>query len=347
MEDKGPITLPRAGKQGKMRIIALEEHFATMPFLEGPGHETKKQAEIKDNPQAAERAAKLIGILCDIGDGRIAEMDAAGIDMQVLSLLTPGVEQLDSSEAVKLARNINDHLAEAIQRHPDRFAGLAALPIQAPEIAAQELERMVHEHGFKGASINGHSRGRYLDETFFWPILERAEALQVPLYIHPTPPPQAVIDAYYTGNFPLEVTALLKKAGWGWHIETATHVLRLILSGAFDHYPNLQIMIGHLGEGIPFMMSRTDSMLSPQITKLKHPVSTYIRQNIYYTFGGFNFIHPFFDLLLQVGAERIMFSTDYPYGSLKTARDFLLQLPVSPADKERIAHGNAERLLKI
>ncbi len=335
------------GKSKKTRIIALEEHFATVPFFEGPGLPTKKQSQSKDNPEVAAKAAKTMDIVCDIGEGRIADMDAAGIDMQVLSLLTPGVEQLDAPEAVKLARDTNDRLSEAVRRHPDRFAGLAAVPTPAPEIAAQELERTVREYGYKGASVNGHSRGRYLDDSFFWPILERAEALRVPLYIHPTPPPQPVIDAYYTGNFPSEVTFILQRAGWGWHIETAVHVLRLILSGAFDRYPGLQVMIGHLGEAIPFMMSRIDFMIHPELTKLKHPISTYLRENLYYTFGGFNFTHPFFDLLLQVGAERIMFSTDYPYGSLKTAHDFLDHLPISQTDRERIAHGNAEHLLRL
>jgi uncharacterized protein len=347
MEIEKLKVVSRVQKPTGMRIIALEEHFATAPFLDGPGLSIKKRSLVKDNPEAAERAAKLIDIYCDIGDGRIAEMNAAGIDMQVLSLLTPGVEQLDASEATKLARDTNDRLAQAIQRHPDRFAGLAAIPTPAPELAAQELERTVREYGFKGAVINGHSRGRYLDDNFFWPILERAEALHIPLYIHPTPPPQTVIDAYYTGNFSSEVTAVLSRIGWGWHIETAVHVLRLILSGAFDRYPDLQVIIGHLGEGIPFMMPRIDLTLPPELTKLKHPISTYLCENLYYTFGGFNFTQPFTNLLLQIGAGRIIFSTDYPYGSLKVAYDFLNSLPISLSDKERIAHGNAERLLKI
>ena len=346
MEDRRK-TLALSAKTKNMRFIAIEEHFATAPILEGPGLPGSNQSKSSGNPEAVARVAKIRNMICDISEGRIADMDSAGIDMQVLSLVTPGVEQLEASEAVRLARDTNDRLAKAVRRHPDRLAGLATLPTPAPEIAAQELERAVREYGFKGAVINGHSRGRYLDDNFFWPILERAEALQVPLYLHPTPPPQPVIDAYYTGSFPSEVTFILQRGGWGWHIETAVHVLRIILSGAFDRYPGLQIVIGHLGEAIPFMMSRIDSMVRPELTRLNHPISTYLRKNLYYTFGGFNFIHPFFDLLLQVGAERIMFSTDYPYGSLKAAHDFLVHLPISPADKERIAHGNAEHLLLL
>jgi predicted TIM-barrel fold metal-dependent hydrolase len=274
-------------------------------------------------------------------------MDAAGIDVQVLSLTAPGVEQLDATEAVALARAANDRLAEAVRRHPSRFAGFAALPTAAPDIAADELERTIHTYGFKGALINGHSRGRYLDDPFFWPILERAEALQVPLYLHPTPPPQPVIATSYTGNYGPEITALLAAAAWGWHIETAIHVLRLILSGAFDRYPRLQLIIGHLGETLPFMLPRLDLGLPPQMTKLDRPIGAYLRENLHYTFSGFNWTPTFLNLLLEVGVDRIMFSADYPYASMAQARTFLDQLPVSPADKERIAHGNAERLLRL
>lgn len=330
-----------------IRTITLEEHFATTTFLDGPGRPTREQAQSKANPQAAAGAARLIDKLCDLGDGRMADMDAAGIDMQVLSLTAPGVEQLEADEAVKLARDSNDRLAEAVQRNPGRFAGLASLPTADPETAAKELERVVGEHGFKGAVINGHTRGRYLDDKFFWPILAKAETLQVPIYLHPTPPPQQMIDASYAGNYAPQVTALLSRAAWGWHIETAIHVLRLILSGAFDQYPGLQVVIGHLGEGLPFMMPRMDLILTKEVTGLAHPVGTYLRENIYYTISGFNFTQSFLDLLLQVGIDRIIFSADYPYGSMEAAYTFLAQLPISVTDKERIAHVNAERLLRL
>jgi predicted TIM-barrel fold metal-dependent hydrolase len=320
-----------------IRTITLEEHFATPAFLEGPG------ARVKERPQAAQ----LLDQLCDLGEGRIADMDAAGIDVQVLSLTAPGVDQLDATEAAKLAHDTNDILADAVRRHPRRFAGFTTLPTASPETAADELDRMVREHGFKGAVINGHIRGRYLDDKFFWPILERAEALQVPLYLHPTPPPQRVIEASYAGNYTAEVTDWLATAAWGWHIETAIHTLRLILSGAFDRYPRLQLVIGHLGEGLPFMLPRIDSKLPMAITKLHRPIGAYLRENLHYTISGFNFTPTFLDLFLEVGAHRIMFSADYPYGSMSQAREFLDQLPVSPADKERIAHGNAELLLRL
>ena len=331
-----------------MRTITLEEHYATPAFMQGPGRQLKEQAQAAHaHPQVVAGMAQLLDRLCDLDDHRIADMDAAGIDMQVLSLTSPGTEQLDATEAVALAREANDHLAEAVRRHPSRFAGFATLPTAAPDTAADELERMVREHGFKGALINGHIRGRYLDDPFFWPILERAEALQVPLYLHPTPPPQPVIVAYYMGNYAPEVAVGLATAAWGWHIETAIHVLRLILSGAFDRYPSLQLVIGHLGETLPFMLPRLDLALPTQVTKRDRPIGAYLRENLHYTFSGFNYTPTFLDLLLQVGVDRIMFSADYPYASMAQARTFLDQLPVSPADKERIAHGNAERLLRL
>jgi predicted TIM-barrel fold metal-dependent hydrolase len=280
--------------------------------------------------------------------GATRRMRAAGIDAfgdQVRML------ELDPAEAAALAREANDHLAGAVRRHPSRFAGFAALPTAAPDTAADELERTVADHGFKGALVNGHSRGRYLDDEFFWPILERAGALGVPLYLHPTPPPQPVIEAAYTGNFASGVAFGLATAAWGWHIDTATHVLRLVLSRAFDRYPGLQLVIGHMGETLPFMLPRIELAMShpimSQVTKLDRPVGAYFRDNLHYTFSGFNWTPTFLNLLLQVGADRIMFSADYPYASMAQARAFLEQLPVSPGDKDRIAHGNAERLLRL
>ena len=266
-----------------MRTITLEEHYATPAFMQGPGRQLQDQARaMQAHPQVAAGLTALIDRLGDLNDRRIAEMDAAGVDVQALSLTAPSTEQLDAAGAEVLAREANDILAEAVRRHPNRFAGFAALPTAAPDTAADELERTVRAYGFKGSMINGHIRGRYLDDPFFWPILERAAALQVPLYLHPTPPPQPVIAASYTGHFAPEVTTGLATAAWGWHIETATHVLRLILSGAFDRYPGLQLIIGHLGETLPFMLPRLDLGLPVQVTKLQRPLGAYLRENVHY-----------------------------------------------------------------
>jgi uncharacterized protein len=331
-----------------MRTIALEEHYATPAFMDGPGRQIKQQAAAAHaHPQVAAGLARLIDQLCDLGEGRIADMDAARLDLQVLSLTYPGVEQLEAVEAVALARDTNDTLAQAVRRHPDRLAGFAALPTADPDAAADELKRAVAEHGFKGALINGHSRGRYLDDKVFWPILACAEALQVPLYLHPTPPPPSTIKDLYAGNYPAQVAGVLATAAWGWHIDTALHIIRLILSGALDRYPGLQLVIGHLGETLPFMLPRLERALPTELTSLDRPVGAYLRENVHYTFSGFNWTPAFLDLLLQVGADRIMFSTDHPYAPMTQARAFLDQLPVSPADMERIAHLNAERLLRL
>ena len=323
-----------------MRTITLEEHYGTVAFFDGPGRDFRERGR-----GMGERFTRVFEQLLDVGAKRIAEMDAAGIDMQVLSLNSPGVEQSDAAEGIAIAREANDFIAAAVRRNPSRFGGFAAVPVAAPEKAADELERTIRQLGFKGALINGHHQGRYLDDKFFWPILERAEALGVPVYLHPTQPPAPVVEASYAGFSPL-VSYLFANAGWGWHIETAVHVLRMILGGVFDRFPKLQLIVGHMGEGLPFMLSRVDVM-QPAVTGLQRPISAYLRENVHYTFSGFNFLPTFLDLLLQVGIDRIMFSADYPYGSMAHARAFLDQIPVSTADRERIAHGNAERLLGL
>ena len=323
-----------------MRTITLEEHFATTDFLDGPGRDLKEQAR-----QFGGRAEQLIRDLCDLSAGRIAQMDAAGIDVQVVSLTAPGVEQLEVGDAEVLARDTNDVLADAIAKHPTRLSGLAALPIAAPDRAAKELEHRFSDQAFAGALINGHQRGRYLDDKFFWPVLEAAESLGAPIYLHPTRAPKPVIEASFGGFSPL-VTEMLAGPGFGWHIETAVHVLRMVLGGVFDRFPKLQIVIGHMGEGLPFFMQRVDVM-PVELTRLNRPVSAYLRDNLHYTFAGFNFPPTFLNLLLEIGVSRIMFSADYPYASMTKARAFLEQIPVSAADRALIAHGNAEKLFRI
>ena len=325
-----------------MRTIALEEHFTTPAFLEGAGR-AFKEGMLKSGGAYAE---KIFAALGDLGDKRIAEMDAAGLDMQLLSLNYPGTEQLEAEDAIAIARDTNDALANAVRKYPARLAGLAALPTPAPDKAAAELQRRMGE-GFKGAVINGHAQGRYLDDSFFWPILEAAEALNAPIYLHPTLPPKPVIEASFGGFSPRE-TFVLAGPGWGWHIETGVHVIRMVLRGVFDRFPKLQIVIGHMGEGLPFMLPRLErsgaTLPAPQF---KRPLSAYLRQNVHYTFGGFNFPATFQNLLAEVGIERIMFSVDYPYGSMKEALTFLSGLPISAADRERIAHKNAEALFGL
>jgi len=325
----------------KLRTITLEEHFASPGWFAGPGRDFVERLR-----NGGPRGMKIFEQLQDVGDGRLAEMDAAGIDVQVLSLNSPGVEQADAATQIAIARESNDFQADVVKKNPKRFAAFAALPVGAPDQAADELEHRVQQQGFKGTLINGHSRARYLDDKFFWPILERAESLGVPIYLHPTVPAKPVADLLY-GGFSPAVSGAFEAAGWGWHIETGVHLIRMVLGGVFDRYPKLQVVIGHLGEGVPFMLERLNRNLPTKLTKLDRPVAAYLRENVHYTFAGFNFPATFLDLLLEVGAERIMFSCDHPYGSMLEARTFLDQVPVTATDRVRIAHGNAERLFNL
>jgi len=327
---------PAKGAFSKLRTITMEEHFFSPAFMAGPGKAVKNSA----NP----KIARTVEIACDLSSNRLALMDAAGIDVQILSH-APGIEQMEASEQLSTARDTNDFLRECVAKYPARYAGFASLPTATPNKAAQELDRMM-KAGFKGAVINGHTRGRYLDDKFFWPMLEAAESLNAPIYLHPTPPPKGIFDIYYAGFSP-SVSDILATSGWGWHIETAVHAIRMALGGVFDRFPKLQIVVGHMGETLTFMLPRLERNLQPQTTGCKHLVSVYLRRNLYYTFSGFNFQQNFMNLMHQVSVDRIMFSCDHPYAPMLEARLFLDRLPISPEDREQIAHGNAERLFKM
>jgi uncharacterized protein len=318
-----------------VRVITLEEHFWT-----GAIRDANRDA--MPRAQSGDAAGKL----SDLGEGRLADMDAAGIDVQVLSVTAPATQELDPATAVALARDANDQLAAAVAAHPDRFAGFATLPTPDPEAAAAELARTVTSLGFKGAMINGHTGGRFLDDRAYWPIFERAEELGVPVYLHPTYPAPEVMQAYYAG-FEAPVSLALATAGWGWHAETGLHALRLVLGGVFDRFPSLQVIIGHMGENIPFSLARADERLSPVATGLKRRVGEYVRENFYITTSGYFTDPPLLCALMVLGADRILFSVDYPFADNTRGRAFLDRAPVSEADREKIAHGNAERLLGL
>ncbi len=324
-----------------MRYICVEEHYGSPGFFEGPGQAFKQQL-LNSGLQGDVVVRNLSGVDAE----RVAQMDAAGIDMQLLSLNNPGVEQSEPDQAIAVARESNAFLAQQIAANPTRFAGLATVPLPAPEAAAEELKLRMGQPGFRGAIVNGHSKGRYLDDPFFAPFLQAAAALDAPIYLHPTLSPAPVLGAQFSGFTP-QVNFLLAGPAWGWHLETGLHVIRMILGGVFDRFPKLQVVIGHMGEGLPFMLPRLDAFLTQAATKLDRRVSDYLRENVHYTFGGFNYPATFLNLLLEVGADRIMFSVDYPYGSMSEGREFLENLAISPADKAKIAHGNAERLFKL
>ena len=319
-----------------MRLITLEEHYRA-PMLRAVGG-------LPEPPPGSPLAA-IQAKLDDVGDQRLADMDAGGIDVQVLSHGAPGTEQLEPKQAIRLAREANDYLADAVAAHPDRFAAFATLPTAAPGAAADELERATGQLGFKGALINGHVQGKFLDAPEFWPIFERAERLGVPIYVHPTVPPPAVREAYYGGLTP-QFAQALSMAGWGWHVDTGLHGLRLIAGGVLDEYPTLQIIIGHMGEALPFFLARSSRVLQQQ-AGLSRPLEQYMTSNFHFTTSGMFSYPPLILLLEVIGADRVMFSVDYPYSSNSEGRDFVMSAPISDADREKIAHGNAERLLGL
>lgn len=322
-----------------MRLIALEEHYhapAVSRALADAG---------RPKPPPGSFIATLQGKLADLGAGRLADMDAGGIAVQVVSQSPPGTEQLEPAQAIPVAAQANDYLAEQVAKHPDRLAAFATLPTAAPTHAAEELERTVTEHGFKGALINGHVRGRFLDDREFWPIFERAQALEVPIYLHPTEPPDAIKAAYYDG-LPGAFGETLAGNAWGWHVDTGLHALRLVASGLLDEYPKLQIIVGHMGEALPFFLVRSSRNLQRQ-AGLARPLEHYMTENFHFTTSGM-FSHPPLRCLLDViGADRVMFSVDYPFAQNEEGRDFIVGAPISDTDREKLAHGNAERLLKL
>ena len=329
-----------------MRTVALEEHF-TVPDLVRKIDPAAIVHRGFPPPSKPWGPLRQIEKLADLGPTRLRDMDAAGITVQVLSVSGPGADVAPANDAPALARAFNDALARIIAEHPDRYAGFAHLPMAAPEAAADELERAIKELGFCGVLVNGLTEDRFLDDPRFAPILARTEALGVPLYLHPGIPPASVRQAYYDG-LPDPLSFMLAIAGWGWHAEVAVHVLRLVLSGTLDRCPRLQLIIGHMGEGLPAMLDRCDQVFGrAPAGMLKRTPSQAIRDQVHVTTSGFFSLPPFEALLHTFGADRIMFSVDYPFSENGTGRAFLDRLPVSPADLEKIAHGNADRLLKL
>jgi predicted TIM-barrel fold metal-dependent hydrolase len=329
-----------------MRTIALEEHCLTPELRELLGPQIHPYYAVHRWPPPLEKR------LLDIGEGRIAEMDAQGIDMQVLSMAQPGLEHSPADKAIPVAKAFNDRVAEAVKEHPDRFAAFAALPTADPTTAADELSRAVTELGFKGALVNGRTQERFLDDQFFWPMFESAEALGVPIYLHPMPPPKAVYDAYYAG-FGDDVSFMLAAPAWGWHIETGLHVLRLILAGVFDRFPGLQIIIGHMGEAIPFMLARIDEVLrgrtalDPAAQRTELSIPEYFQRNFHITISGIFTDPPLRCAIDTLGIDKVLFAVDHPFSDGAHARKFLEQAAISDQEREQIAHGNAERLLGL
>jgi hypothetical protein len=242
-----------------MRIVALEEHFVVPELvarIDKAAIAARGWLGLNEGPLEAMREA-----LADVGPQRLAAMDKAGVTVQVVSQSGPGADLLPPDQGPAMARAYNDRLKQYVDAHPDRFAGFAHLPMTAPEAAADELQRAFEDLGFRGALINGMTDNRFLDDPIYEPLLARAARLEAPVYLHPNIPPKAVRDAYYDG-LPGIMGAVLSTGGWGWHSETALHILRLVLSGKLDRHPDLKLIIGHMGEGLPAILARIDDAVS-------------------------------------------------------------------------------------
>jgi 5-carboxyvanillate decarboxylase len=293
------------------------------------------------------RATTLAERIQDIGERRLRDMDDTGIAMQILSLTAPGVQVFDAPEATVLARAFNDQLADAIRKHPDRFSGLAAIAPQDPAGAAKELERGVRQLGLKGAIVNSHTRGEYLDDPKFWPIFEAAEHLNVPVYIHPTTPPKSMIGPFLERG--------LDGAIFGFAVETGLHLLRVIVSGVFDRFPKLRIVVGHLGEGLPYWLFRIDFMHRAMvkanryasIQKLQKQPSDYIKDSVYVTTSGMAWEPPILYAQSVLGVDRVLYAMDYPYQFVPEEVKVTDDLPISDADKKKLYQTNAEKVFSL
>ena len=324
-----------------MRVIAIEEHFITPMYREKVAANEFRNFYLTARGQ--ELGHDIVGENLDIGARRIAHMDAAGVDVQVLSFGSPGPQAFGADVAIPMARDANERLYQAIQKYPTRFAGFAALPTADPEAAAEELERCVKRLGFKGAMIHSHQQGEFLDAKKYWPIWERAEKLGVPIYLHPALPHPDAVKAYFQGY------EELARAGWGFAIDTSCHFLRIMFSGVFDAYPSLKIILGHLGEGLPFAMHRLNAHTHADAARrgLEKSPLEYLRDNLVVTTSG-NWYEPaFVCTLLALGVDNILFAIDWPYEANTTGMEYLRKLSVSDDDRAKIAHRNAERLLKL
>ena len=279
----------------------------------------------------------------DLADGRIADMDANGVDVQVLSLTAPGVQMFDADTATELARIANDRLAEAIARHPTRFAGLGAFAPQSPKRAVKEMERAVKELKLNGFIVNSHTNDEYLDDPKYWPILEAAEALDRCIYIHPRGPSTGLAGPMMDYN--------MAAAMWAYGVEVSTHVVRLLVSGVFDRFPRLKICIGHMGEAVHFWLWRIDFMNARAQTagapKLELKPSEYFKRNIMITTSGQE-SHLALDFSVKaLGADNVMWAIDYPYQPSAPAVAFMDAAPLSDEDKAKVYYRNAERVFHL
>jgi 2,3-dihydroxybenzoate decarboxylase len=317
-------------------VIALEEHYTDRGVAAA--------AAAQGGRAGGGGAPGVVERLLDLDDVRLRQMDEAGIDVQVISHAPSLIQQVNAEQSIELAVGANNALRQAIDRHPERYAGFAALPTPDPAAAADELERAVTQLGFKGAMIHGSTQGVFHDDARFLPIFERAEALDVPIYLHPGPPLPAVVDAYYGDYLPR--FPQLASAAWGFTIDTANQAMRLILSGLFERLPGLKIIVGHLGEGLPFLLDRMDEALNrPGNSRLEFKKT--FCDHFYVTTSGFFSTPALLCTVLQMGIDRVMFSVDWPFVENGPGMRWMETVPLSEEDRQKMFNANARRLLKM
>ncbi|MDX1489412.1 MAG: amidohydrolase family protein [Acidiferrobacterales bacterium] len=336
--------------------IATEEAFATPALFDC--YRRLIDARSVDDPgfyslwghylsDPSERPVSVRRKLLDLDDERLADMDATGIARQIVSLTAPGVQVLDRDTAVSVAAEANDHLAEAINRHPSRYTGLAAMAPQDPASAAREIERGIKTLGFKGVILNSHTHGEYFDDPKFWEIFEAAEHLDVPIYLHPNTPSKTMIGPLLESG--------LDGAIYGFAVETGMHLLRIILSGVFDRFPKLRIVVGHLGEALPFWLFRLDFMHAAMVRArrydsvkpIKKRPSDYLKQNVWITTSGMAWEPAIMFVRSVLGAERVMYAMDYPYQFVPSEVEVTDKLPIDDAEKKAFYQTNAEAVFSL
>ena len=330
-----------AERDKDLPFIGTEETFSTDELI----------AQIAFNDDHS-RYLKSLG-LSDLGAGRVAEMDKAGLNVQILSAHTPGVQNIPGQEGIDLAHRINKAIAEGpMVDYPGRFQAFATLPLQSPEASAEELERAVREDGFVGVMTNGIIGKSFLDHPDFEPVLARAEALDVPIYLHPGFPPDEVFNLYYRSTRPeynqQYQDYIFSGSGFGWHQEVLVQSLRMIINGVFDRFPKLKIIVGHMGEGLPFFFERIVEDLGDATEKsLKKPIQRYFTENFFFTTSAFPRTDLLHLLLKHISVDRVMFATDYPFADMKEQTDWFRSVDLPREDKEKIAFRNAEKLFGI
>jgi len=339
------ITRAAHAQSGDYRRIAVEEIFCPPEVI------VASKRLIQENPNlepgflelitgTTERSANAVRRMQDVGEERLAAMDAGGIAMAILSNWSPGVQIFGAEEGTELAALSNDRLAEVVAARPDRFAALATIAPQDPTTAAQEVDRAMTSLGMNGVLINSHTHNEYLDDRKFWPILEACESLNAPIYLHPRVPSAQMFGAFSDYN--------MQAPKWGFQLEVSTHVVRLISAGVFDQFPNLKLVLGHMGEGLPFWLHRLDIFSRPEVgTSINKPPSEYLRENTVITTSGMAWDELLLFSHSVLGPENILFAVDYPFGNYAADSAWMDAVPLPEADKELIYSGNAERVFSL